>query len=140
MQLVISGITVALGLSSFLLYTRKRKWNTDKFRWILTGIPFGIGLIGILLVELSVHKDSGMMFLNLMVPLVYNFFDRLFKRLSQKQQKRDFYLYLSNSSEISSRPNENPHVTELDMTFSFGLLTIIILLTTIPMLILKEEY
>jgi len=137
--LIFTGIGIALGLSFFLLYKRKKEWNTDHLRWTITGLPFIVGLIGIFLINLKADKELKVLLLGMMVPLVYNSFDRLFKKLSEKYQGRDFYLYLRNSDEITERPLSNPHVKGMDIAFSFGLLIIIILLTLGAGLLFKEE-
>ena len=131
------GISLGMGLSCFLLYTRMKKWNTDKLRWTITGLFFAIGLLGLLLTDLKNDHEMTTLFWGMIVPIIYNSADRLFKQLSEKYQNRDFFLYLRHSDEIKEYPLDNPHVKPLDIVFSFGLLIIIVLTTLIPITLLK---
>ena len=131
------GISFGMGLSFFLLYTRMKKWNTSKFRWIITGLFFIIGFIGLLIIEIEYENELAALFWGMIVPIIYNSVDRFFKLMSEKYQNRDFLLYLRNSDEIKEYPLDNPHVMPLDIIFSFGLLIIIFLTTLVPIMILK---
>lgn len=135
--MVVAGISIGMGLSFFLLYTRMKDWNTDMFRWTVTGVCFIIGLTGLVTTEFKTGNEQLVLFGGMTVPFIYNSFDRLFKQISKKYQNRDFYLYLRHSHDINEYPLDNPHVSTMDIVFSFGLLIIIILATSFPVTILK---
>ncbi len=124
-----------LGLSFFLLFTRKKKWNSDLLRWGITGGLFVIGIAGFIIEKMS-KTDYGFSFL--CTPMIYNCFDRWFKYLSIKKYGRDFYLWLRHSDEIDyGIGGVNPHVKALDKLFSILLLFIITGLMLLPILILR---
>jgi hypothetical protein len=133
MDLLELFIGLSLGMCFFLLYTRKKKWNSDLFRWGITGSLFFIGLTGFI-IERTHQIDNGFYFL--CPPLIYNCFDRWFKQLSVQKQGRDFYLWLSHSDEIDgSFRADNPHVKPFDKLFSILLLVIIIGLMVLSILL-----
>lgn len=106
-----------------LLYQRKKKWVTGRTRWMLTGILAGFGLLGFLVTGMYASV-LGSQFL--LIPFIYNCFDRLFKYITIKKYNRDFYLWLRYSSEIDDRMmGHNPHVGVLDKLFSVTLLFMI---------------
>ncbi len=123
MELYILFFAISFGTCFILLYERKKKWATDKVRWIITLILALFGVIGVTFYK----KEALKLGLPLLAaPIIYNCFDRWFKNLSIKKNGRDFYLYLSNSDEIDTRLfAKNPHVKFLDKLFSFLLLIII---------------
>ncbi len=117
-------IAISLGLSFFLLYTRRKKWSTDKLRWLITGIVFLCGLLGLLNDKKHLYIHG---FHFLLTPLIYNCFDRWFKHLSIRKYGRDFYLWLRGSDDIDDGfRDKNPHLKPLDRFFSLLLLFIII--------------
>ncbi|QXP69849.1 hypothetical protein H0I29_14660 [Polaribacter sp. R2A056_3_33] len=121
----IIGIFFALGISFFILYSRKAKWMTPKKVWFFCLGFLIVGIFGLLLK--NELRNERLMYFGFCVPLVYWIFDRLFKKLSEKIHNRDFILFLRNSSEIDyGFSAENPHVKTSDKLFSFGLLIIII--------------
>ncbi len=116
--------SIGLCLSFILLYNRKKKWATDKNRWIISGGTFLVGLIGYLIKGLNATA-FGLHFL--FIPFVFNCFDRLFKFISIRRSGRDFYLYLRYSEEIDDKIfADNPHINGFDKFFSIALLFIII--------------
>lgn len=130
----ITGIGISYGINFLLLYTRKQSWNTDQLRWILTSVFFIIGIAGLL--ELINVNDKDFHFFSwcLITPFIYNILDRMFKRISEKKHKRDFYLWLRGSFEIDdSLFGKNPHVSGLDKLSSIVLLFAIIFLPLIGM-------
>ncbi len=109
--------------SFILLYQRKKRWATKRTRWMLTGILAGFGLLGFLVTGMYAAV-LGSQFL--LIPFIYNCFDRLFKYITLKKYNRDFYLWLRYSSEIDDRMmGHNPHVGMLDKLFSVTLLFMI---------------
>jgi hypothetical protein len=132
------GIGVSFGVNFFLLFTRKKSWNTDELRWIITSILFIIGFLGLADV-LSVQK-TGFNFFSwcLLNPLAYNILDRIFKKVSLKKSNRDFYLWLRGSFEIDdSFYGKNPHVNVFDKIFSITLLIFNVALPTIGTVLLN---
>ena len=126
-MVIFIGIAIAFGGSLVLLYTRKQSWNTDRLRWTLTGMFAFAGTVGLIAMVPGVNHDGGSLFACMLVPLFYNCCDRLFKKISERKQGRDFYLYLRGSNEIDDRMGgKNPHVTTLDIVFSSGLWLLIV--------------
>jgi uncharacterized membrane protein SirB2 len=122
----IIGIGIALGISFFILYTRKTKWMKPKIVWLICGGLFAVGLFG-LLYSKTKFRDDRIMYFGLCVPIIYWTFDRIFKRISKNIHNRDFVLFLRGSGEINERFGaKNPHVKDSDILFSFGLLIIIV--------------
>ena len=127
----IVGIGIAIGLSFFFLYTRKKKWANPKRRWLICSGLFVIGLVGLILTPIT-NGDNVMLFWGLCVPIAYYSLDRLFRLLSLKIYDRDFILWLRWSDEIDdSLFGENPHVKAYDRLFSIGLLIIIFTMTVL---------
>ena len=125
----IVGIGIAIGLSFFFLYTRKKKWANSKRRWLICSVLFVIGLVGLLLTPVT-NRDNVMLFWGLCVPIVYYSIDRLFRLLSFRIYERDFILWLRWSDEIDdSLFGKNPHIRAYDRLFSIGLLILIFTIT-----------
>lgn len=127
-------LALGFGLSFFLLFERKKKWNSDLLRWCITGSLFVIGIVGFIIEKMN-KTDYGFSFL--CTPIVYNCFDRWFKYLSIKKYGKDFYLWLRYSDEIDYIWGVNPHVKALDKLFSVLLLFIATGSTLLPMLVSK---
>jgi hypothetical protein len=122
----IIGIGIALGISFFILYTRKTKWMTEKLVWLMCVGLLAIGLFGLLYSKVEFRNDR-IMYFGFCVPIVYWSFDRIFKRISEKIHQRDFILFLRYSNEINDGFGaKNPNVENTDKLFSFGLLIIIV--------------
>ena len=122
----IIGIGIALGVSFFILYTRKKKWMTEKIVWLFCIGLLAFGIFGRLYSK-SEFRDDKVMYFGFCVPIVYWIFDRLFKKISENIHKRDFILFLRYSDEINyGLGAKNPHVKDSDKLFSFGLLIIIV--------------
>ena len=122
----IIGIGIALGISFFILYTRKTKWMKPKIVWLICIGLLTVGLFGILYSD-SELRNNRIMYFGFCVPIIYWTFDRIFKRISENMHKRDFILFLRYSDEINDGFGaENPKVKISDKLFSFGLLTIIL--------------
>ena len=134
----IIGIGIAIGLSFFFLYTRKKKWANPKSRWLVCGGLSIIGLIGLMRPPIS-NEDKIMLFWGCCVPIVYYFMDRLFRFLSFRIYERDFILWLRWSDEIDdSLFGKNPHVKAFDRVFSIGLLIVIFTITVLGAILLHE--
>jgi hypothetical protein len=125
---LVSGLTIAIGLSAFLLFVRKKKWCTDKFRLILTGVLFISGLLGLFLLDEATEFQISF-FKWLQVPLLNSLLDRLFKFLSYKIHGRDLLLYARGSSDLDYK-GKNPNLKTSDYIFSIAL---IISLLTLPL-------
>ena len=133
----IIGIGIALGISFFILYTRKTKWMKPKIVWLICVGLLAIGLFGILYSKTEFRNDR-IMYFGFCVPIIYWTFDRIFKRISENMHKRDFILFLRYSNEINDRLGaKNPSVKISDKLFSFGLMTIIIATLLIGIGIIK---
>ena len=133
----IIGIGIALGISFFILYTRKTKWMKPKIVWLICVGLLAIGLFGILYSKTEFRNDR-IMYFGFCVPIIYWIFDRIFKRISENIHKRDFILFLRYSNEINDRLGaKNPRVKSSDKLFSFGLLTIIVATLLIGIGIIK---
>lgn len=132
----IIGIGIALGISLFVLYTRKKKWMNTKIIWLTCFGLLAIGLFG-LLYSKSEFRDDKVMYFGFCVPIIYWVFDRIFKRISENIHKRDFILFMRYSDEINDGFGaKNSHVKESDKLFSFGLLIIIVLTLLIGMYVI----
>jgi len=122
----IIGIGIALGISFFILYTRKTKWMKPKIVWLICVGLLTIGLFGILYSD-SQSRNDRIMYFGFCMPLIYWTFDRVFKRSSENIHKQDFILFLRYSDDINDGfGDENPTVKISDKLFSFGLLIIIV--------------
>ena len=120
------GIGISLGVSFFILLNRKKKWMREKVVWLICSGLFVFGVSGFLFAKL-VYRGDKVLYFGFCIPLIYWVFDRLFKKISENLQGRDFYLFLRGSSEINdSIFAENPHVKNSDKTFSILLLAIIV--------------
>jgi hypothetical protein len=127
------GIGIALGISFFILYTRKKKWMNPKIIWLTCFGLLAVGLFGLLNSETEIRNDR-VMYFGFCVPMVYWIFDRVFKRISENIHKRDFILFMRYSNEINDGFGaKNPHVKDSDKLFSFGLLIIIVVTLIIGM-------
>lgn len=131
------GTSIALGISFIIMYSRKEKWLNPKIVWLtLSGLCI-IGVIGLIKTNAE-FKDNLILFYGFCVPLIYWIFDRIFKLISLRIQKRDFYLWLRNSDEIDNQLfAKNPHVKITDKILSFGLLIIIIAALLVGIEIIK---
>jgi len=128
-------ILLGIGVSFFLLYSRKKKWTSDQNRWFITGAFVLVSLAGYLLKGMNATLHG---FQFLLIPFIYNCFDRLFKSISIRRIGRDFYLYLRYSDEIDDRMfADNPHINAYDKLFSFSLLVIILGLMICGVLLLR---
>jgi len=128
-EFYITGILISLGLSFFMLYTRKRIWISLKAKYFLNISLLGIGLLGLFFSKTNQYR---FVFYSLLVPPISFAVDRLFKSISGKLHNRDFYLYLSGSEDLNeSNPMQikNDHIMHSDIVFSFTLLIIIFGLT-----------
>ena len=122
----IVGIGIALGVSFFILYTRKTKWMTEKIVWLICSGLLVIGLFGFLYFKSEFRNDQ-IMYFGFCVPIVYWIFDRIFKKISERLHERDFILFLRYSDEINDQLGaKNTHVKNSNRSFSFGLLIIIV--------------
>ncbi|APY09535.1 hypothetical protein BWZ20_15035 [Winogradskyella sp. J14-2] len=122
----IIGIGIALGVSFFILYTRKKKWMNEKKVWLICVGLLAFRIFGFLYSKSEFRNDK-VMYFGFCVPIVYWIFDRLFKKISENIHKRDFILFLRYSDEINDGLGaKNPHVKDSDKLFSFGLLIIIV--------------
>ena len=121
------GLIISLGTNFILLYSRKKKWATNKLRWSVCGTLFFIGLVSILSERSKINKDFYFFSWCMITPVIYNSLDRIFKTLSMKKNSRDFYLWLRGSDEIDDTLfGKNPHIKALDRLFSLLLLFSII--------------
>ncbi len=129
-DLVWLGILLSYAINFTLLYHRKRSPKSTVCRYILTLALFIIGLtLLIYFIKSRDHYAEIFFFWCLMTPFLFNTLEIVFNRISQLVNKRDFYLWLRNSSEINdSLFARNPHITWLDRVISMLLLICIVLL------------
>ncbi len=126
MNNIIVGIGIAIGVSFFILYNRKKKWLKPDVVWLICTVLLFIGIIGVIYPEYFKKYVTAFPF-GFFTPIIYWTFDRIFKRISENLKGRDFILYLRNSNEINNGLGaNNSHVKVSDKLFSFGLLIIII--------------
>jgi hypothetical protein len=131
------GIGIALGVSFFFLYTRKKDWSNPIIRWLISGCLFIAGLLNLLLSQDTINNDR-IFYWGLCVPLLYYSLDRLFRYWSLRIQQRDFVLWLQGSDEIDGTiGGKNPHVQTLDIVFSIGLVIFIMTATLIGVVLLR---
>ena len=88
----IIGIGIALGVSFFILYTRKKKWMTEKIVWLFCIGLLAFGIFG-LLYSKSEFRDDKVMYFGFCVPIVYWIFDRLFKKISETYIKEILFFF-----------------------------------------------
>jgi hypothetical protein len=132
------GIGVALGMSFFFLYTRKKDWSQPILRWLISGCLFTAGSMNLFLSQGTTNSDR-IFYWGLCVPLLYYGLDRLFRFLSFRIQRRDFILWLNGSDEIDGRVGgKNPHVRPSDIVFSLGLLIFIVAVTLMGAAFLRQ--
>jgi len=133
----IIGIGIGLGVSFFILYTRKTKWMNTKIVWLISFGLLTIGLYGFLYSE-SEFRNDRIMYFGFCVPIIYWTFDRIFKLISENMHKRDFILFLRYSKEINDGFGaKNTQIKDSEKLFSFGLLIIIIATLLIGVEIIK---
>lgn len=122
-----SGLIIAIGLSGFLLISRKKSWCTNTFRFSLTGLLFTIGLLGLMLFETKIANS--IIFLKLIqIPFINSLLDRFFKLLSIKMHDRDLLLYVRGSPDLDNR-SKNPKLKTSDYLFS---ILLVIFIMTLP--------
>jgi hypothetical protein len=122
----IIGICISLGLSIFMLYSRKSSWFSDKIRYMVVILLLTVGLLGLILAKFNNYR---FIFYSMIVVVIFFITDKFFKFLSIKIHGRDFYLYLRGSNEIleTFTPLKvNKHIKATDIIFSFALLIEII--------------
>jgi hypothetical protein len=138
MDLALLNIIVMMAVSFFLLYQRRKKWLTNKLRWIIVVSVAIIGIVGLLLTRQGREGTGTPLFQLLFIPVLHNGIDRAFKLWSMRLQGRDFYLYLRGSNDIDDRMNaENPHISGADMAFSICLLLITMALIVISIALFR---
>lgn len=137
MDTAVLGIAIAIGLSFYLLFTRKKTWSDPQLRWLICGVLFATGLLSLLLIA-DFNRQNRVLYWELCVPLLFYILDRLFRHISFKIQGRDFILWIRGSEEIDdSLGGTNPHVKSSDIVFSLSLLAFIMLTTLVGALLLK---
>ncbi|NNJ56625.1 MAG: hypothetical protein HKP14_10845 [Bacteroidia bacterium] len=105
-------------------------------RWSITALLFIIGLVGWLGYFNVVHEDFHFFSWCIMTPFFYNMLDLSFKMISERVNKRDFYLWLRFSDDIDdSFRGINLHVGALDILFSLILIFAIFFLPVLESLL-----
>ena len=123
--MTIVSISLSLGIPFMLLYSRKKGWNSHKFKQTLF---FGMSIIGLLGFILARTNSLRFLFYAILTTPVFLLVDYGFKYLSIKEHNRDFYLWLRFSDEIDdsfSGIGKNKHVKTTDIIFSISLLILI---------------
>jgi hypothetical protein len=119
LNIIVSILTCAL-----LLYMRSSRWLTDKLRWAICIFLALVGIAGFIYTMEGIKGTPTPQFQVLIVPLLYNCFDRFFKQQSLKSQGRDFNLYrFQVDIATGQRPSD---ITSTDMGFSVASLFIVI--------------
>ena len=127
MDTPVLGIAIAIGLSFYLLFSRKKTWSDPQLT----------GLLSLLLIA-DFNRQNRVLYWELCVPLLFYILDLLFRHISFKIQGRDFILWIRGSEEIDdSLGGTNPHVKSSDIVFSLSLLAFIMLTTLVGALFLK---
>ena len=117
---------MSLGLPFFLLYQRKQKWYTPRFKRMLAMGMSSVGLLGFLLSNTNNYR---FLFYSLLTTPIFILLESLFKRFSIQKHHRDFYLWLRYSNDIDdslSGMGTNTHVKTSDKIFSITLLLFIV--------------
>lgn len=119
----------------FLLFNRKKSWNSFQFRWIISLTILMVAIVYISFV--NVEKLNVYAFLwCLSTILIYTICDHICKIISNRIHGRDFYLWLRGSDEINdSFGAKNEHVLISDKILSFLLLILAFVLPTISTII-----
>lgn len=128
-KIIISGFVISFGFSLFMLFTRKKQWFSAEIKALLLLFLIITGLVGFIG---AVENSARFLYYSMLVPPISFLIDRLFRHLSIKLHKRDFYLYLKGSDEIDdsiSGFGKNKHIKASDVIFSFGMFIIILFLT-----------
>jgi hypothetical protein len=113
------------------------KTANPKLRWLICICLCVIGILGIKF-NYKPETDMPFFFFCLCIPLVYYFFDRIFRKISFKIHNRDYILWVKGSSEIDDRLfAENPHVKTSDKIFSIGLIIIVILIIPLGIVVFQ---
>jgi len=130
-DLLFIGIMLSLGINFFLLFTRKRKWNTWKVRWIIASTLLVVAVVCI--VSSSVKNYDTIAFAwCLSTVFIYNLLESIFDMISKRTHGRTFYLWLRGSEEINYNFGaKNEHVKLSDKLISLTLLLFIFILPII---------
>ncbi len=136
---IIIGIIISLGISLFILYTRKEKWISMKFKVI-----FLIAMTVTSIIGFFSSNDNAIrsFFYSMIIPPISFSLDRIFKLLSLKLYNRDFYLYLRGSKDMNdtfSGHGMNKHIRWTDIIFSFGILITILILTVLGAVLFGKD-
>lgn len=135
----IIGIVISLGISLFILYTRKEKWISRKIKMILLIAMTVTSIIGFFS---SNDNATRFFFYSMIIPPISFSLDRIFKLMSLRLYNRDFYLYLRGSKEINdsfSGLGMNKHIRWSDIIFSFGVLSTILILTVLGAVLFGKD-
>jgi hypothetical protein len=120
-KLGIISISISFGLSMLMIFLRRADWFTTKLKNIIIYIFSIVGLIGFVF---SDSNNFRYFFYSFLVPPIMLLVERLFKSLSFKLHKRNFYLYLSTNVDWEWIVGENDKIRPTDIIFSFSLLII----------------
>lgn len=135
----IIGIIISLGISLFILYTRKEKWISMKIKMIFLIAMTVSSIIGFFS---SNDNATRFFFYSMIIPPISFSLDRIFKLISLRLYNRDFYLYLRGSKEIKdsiSGLGMNKHIRWSDIIFSFGILSTIFILTILGAVLFGKD-
>jgi len=101
-----TGICFFIAIIGNLLFLhfRQKAWFKIQIRWAVTLCLFIAGLIG-LIYRSNKWEDEILGYLFLTTLFIYFMLDRFFKYLSQKKQKRDFYLESNLDFWVNNYPN-----------------------------------
>lgn len=135
----IIGIIISLGISLFILYTRKEKWISMKIKMILLIAMTVTSIIGFFS---SNDNATRFFFYSMIIPPISFSLDTIFKLMSLRLYNRDFYLYLRGSKEINdsfSGLGMNKHIRWSDIIFSFGVLSTILILTVLGAVLFGKD-
>jgi len=135
----IIGIIISLGLSLFILHTRKEKWILIKNKEIFIITMTVTSIIGFFS---SIENETRYLFYSMIIPPISFSLDRIFKLISLKLYKKDYYLYLRGSKEINdslSGHGMNKHISWSDIIFSFSILVTILILTVMGSVLFGKD-
>jgi hypothetical protein len=135
----IIGIIISLGISLFILYSRKEKWISMKIKVI-----FLIAMMVTSIIGFFSSNDNAIRFFfySMIIPPISFFLDRIFKLMSLRLYNRDFYLYLRGSKEINdsfSGLGMNKHIRWSDILFSFSILSTILILIVLGAVLFGKD-
>ena len=127
-----------IGVPFFLLFGRKKEWNTDQLKKTLV---IGFTIIGVIGYFFSNSNDFRLLFYSFIATPIFITIDYLFKYLSIKKHNRDLNLWLNYSDDVDGvfAPMGRSKFKTTDVVFSITLLILIVGLAFIGVVLFGKE-